>query len=553
MRSGLGIRPELFAPVFDQRPDLGFLEAHSENYFGESIARATLLELREHYPISLHGVGLSLGRADQLSAAHLAELKSLVDQVDPLFVSEHLAWSAYSHRHVPDLLPLPLTEGALGVMCQHIDQMQNALGRQILLENPSNYLVFDRLQIPEPEFLNTLAERTGCGLLIDVNNIHVSASNVGRNATAYVEALNTDFIGQYHLAGYTEVNREIDGVMESVLIDTHNDTVFDPVWELFERTLAKHGARPTLFEWDSDFPEFSVMLGECAKADKLLAQAVPGALNNAPQIFDSKPVVDPQLGELQTQFLDSIFKLQPAQTDISKAHQRRLHVYQNNVFGATQDYLAQVYPATRGVLGADFFKQYAQRHIQKLAPNNGNIHFYGVGFDSGIAEFEALQEMVYLADLMAYEWALHNAYYAANSDSIDPASVAQDELLTMLVAFNNTTTLIQSQYPIYEIHRQSLPEYQGEVAINLNQSQDSLLVYKTGHDVVTRVLDDQETAFLKEIQKSENLLQAIEALQGSILPETLSATLGLMFEARLLRATPVAVDKVADEIFVLTA
>ena len=175
MRAGLGIRPELFGPVLEQKPDVGFFEAHSENYFGSSLARAKLLEPRTHYPVSLHGVGLSLGRADDLDESHLAELKSLADEVDPMFVSEHLSWSAYSHRHLPDLLPLPLTEKALATMCDHIDRMQTALGRRVLVENPSNYLLFDQLQIPEPEFLNELASRSGCGLLLDVNNVHVSA------------------------------------------------------------------------------------------------------------------------------------------------------------------------------------------------------------------------------------------------------------------------------------------------------------------------------------------------------------------------------------------
>ena len=190
IKSGLGIRPELFPAVeeIDHAVDskFGFLEAHSENYFGESIARSKLLALREVYPVSLHGVGLSLGRADDLNQAHLAQLKDLVDQVEPCIVSEHLAWSAYSHYHLPDLLPLPLTKQAMSIVCQHIDQMQTVLGRQILIENPSNYLLFDQLQIPEADFLNELAQRTGCGLLMDVNNIHVSASNVGRDAAAYI-------------------------------------------------------------------------------------------------------------------------------------------------------------------------------------------------------------------------------------------------------------------------------------------------------------------------------------------------------------------------------
>ncbi|MFT5571736.1 MAG: hypothetical protein ACI9FR_000656, partial [Cryomorphaceae bacterium] len=281
MKCGLGIRPELFAAVFDRLPELGFLEAHSENYFGQSLARAKLLELREHYAISLHGVGLSLGRADNLNKAHLSELKSLVDEIQPSLVSEHLAWSAYSHRHLPDLLPLPLNADALELMCQHVDQMQSALGRQILVENPSNYLIFDEIQIPEPEFLNLLSSKTGCGLLVDVNNIHVSATNLQRDAKQYLDALDGAHISQYHLAGHTQVKRAIENGEETVLIDTHNQTVSKSVWGLYEYTINKHGVRPSLLEWDSDFPEFETVLAQCKKADRFLLDRSPPTLTTS--------------------------------------------------------------------------------------------------------------------------------------------------------------------------------------------------------------------------------------------------------------------------------
>lgn len=547
MRSGLGIRPELFTPVFEQKPDLGFLEAHSENYFGESIARTKLLELREDYPISLHGVGLSLGRADDLSAGHLSQLKQLVDEVDPLFVSEHLAWSAYSHRHVPDLLPLPLTDDALGVMCEHIDRMQSVLGRRILLENPSNYLLFDQLQIAEPDFLNSLAERTGCGLLVDINNIHVSATNLGRDSSAYMQALNTQAVCQYHLAGYTEVTRDVAGVSESVLIDTHNQTVFDPVWGLFSDALVLHGARPTLFEWDSDFPEFSVMLGECAKADKLLSAAKEG--NSTLQSSTNKTNVvqlkannmeSQALAESQVKFLDSLFNLESSHGDFKDAHQHRLWIYQNNVFGAAKEYLEQVFPATRGVVGADFFKQMAQIFIQNSPPATGNIHLFGDKFSEVLDSFAGLGDLVYLSDLVEYEWALHTAYYSVVSNAIDPSSLSQEQLLVADIEFNDSVTLLDSNFPIFEIHRQSLPDYADAVSIDLAQSQDALVVYKLGHDVQTKQLESAQMRVLKEIGSSENILQAIEALQGSTIEDTLSATLALVFEAQLLK--PVGVS-----------
>jgi len=538
VKSGLGIRPELFGPVesIDTAvdPKFGFLEAHSENYFGESIARSKLLQLREHYPISLHGVGLSLGRADDLNLKHLSELKELVDQIDPFIVSEHLAWSAYSHRHLPDLLPLPLTTQALDVICQHIDQMQTALGRQILIENPSNYLLFDQLQIPEPEFLNALAERAGCGLLMDVNNIHVSATNIGRDGVEYINAINSHAIGQYHLAGYTEVERNYEGITETVLIDTHNQTIYDPVWNLFDHVLATHGARPTLFEWDSDFPEFEVLVNECEKANLLLDKysEMPEPTSKSVQPLSSSAN---DLATEQDGFLKRVLAQNKTLSTAKTEHQHRIWIYQNNVFGAIQEYLEEVYPATRGVVGADFFKQMAQVFIQKTPPSVGNIHLYGKGFAKLCRSIEGLEGLPYLDDLIRYEWALHQSYYSVVSDALDPSSLPQDELLTAEVVLNNSVSLICSEYPIYQIQRQSLPEYDGEVSIDLNQSQDNVLIYKLGHQVHSLEIGREKAIFIQELEKNGNLLQAIEALQGSISADSLSSTLSLVFETKLLK------------------
>ena len=546
MRAGLGIRPELFGPVVQHKPEFGFLEAHSENYFGTSIARAKLLELRQDYPISLHGVGLSLGRADALDLNHLKELKQLADEVEPFLVSDHLAWSAYAHQHVPDLLPLPLTEQALNIVCSHVEQMQDALGRQILVENPSNYLVFDQLQIPEPEFLNELSRRTGCLLLVDVNNIHVSATNVKRDAIAYIDALDSNAIGEYHLAGYTEVDGDRGGVEERVLIDTHNQTVYPPVWDLFEHTLKVHGARPSLIEWDSDFPEFDVLLGECAKADKMLGGIEASAevtidTRAKPLTVKSKSPIVPQndglpLNNEQADFIEQLLALENNQLATAEAaYSHRFWIYQNNVFAALQEYLADVFPATKGVVGKDFFKQMAQVYIQKSPPKQGNIHSYGHHFADIVEYFEGLSDLVYLADLIRYEWALHSAYYAADEQPLDVSNIDQNDLLSMPVSLSENLHLIESNYPVLSIHAQSLPDYEGDIGVSLDQSQDKILVCRPGFEVITRLINGDQLELVKILQKSENLLQGIEALQGSISADSLSQALGLIFELSLLR------------------
>lgn len=535
MKCGLGIRPELFEQVLQEKPPLGFLEAHSENYFGDSFVRQKLIELRKHYPISLHGVGLSLGRADDLDEKHLSSLVALVNEISPFIVSEHLAWSAYSHRHIPDLLPLPLTEQALLIMSQHIDRMQQALGRQVLIENPSNYLLFDQLQIPEPEFLNQLTERTGCGLLVDVNNIYVSAINVGRDPVEYLAAIKTDAVMQYHLAGYTEVTRPLGEGVETLLIDTHDHPVYDPVWDLFAKALSMHGARPTLFEWDSDFPEFDVLINECRKADQRLdsSDGLAGkCISELKPVADEMPVGD--LDAFQDQFLTDVFGLSSLHDNAIVGQQHRISVYQNNLFGAMQGYLAEVYPATKGVVGDDFFKQMIQVLVQKEPPSAGNVHLYGGDLLAVMVHFEGLSSLPYLADLIRFEWALHSAYYGDLSGLIDPNSVPQQELLTLDVELNKSVSIIESDFPIMEIHRQSLPDYSGEVEVSLDQSSDKLLIFKQHHTVQSESINDDLTSTLKQVQKSQNLMQAIESLTGSIEMNDLSAYLGFILEKQLL-------------------
>lgn len=263
-QTGIGLRAPHMAEILAQKPAVGFLEAHSENYFGASPARHQLLQLRAHYDISLHGVGLSLGRADDLDKQHLQQVADLVNEVQPLFVSEHIAWSGFAHTHVPDLLPLPMTEEALDILCAHIDQVQTFLGRQILVENPSSYVRFTQSDMPEPAFLATLAKRTGCGLLLDINNIFVSAHNTGFDAADYLTSLDTDAVREIHLAGYQE-NTMADG--ETLYIDTHGKPVYPAVWKLYEQALAQFGDVPTLVEWDSDIPPLQTLLNEAAKAD----------------------------------------------------------------------------------------------------------------------------------------------------------------------------------------------------------------------------------------------------------------------------------------------
>lgn len=265
-RSGIGLREPHFEEILKNKPNISWLEAHSENYFDfGGVPHQYLKDIAQHYPISLHCIGLSLGSADGIDGAHLTALNRLVDEIDPIFVSDHLSWSGYDGRAVPDLLPLPFTEEALSILTRNIDLVQTTLNRQIFIENPSGYLDFIEQDMREPEFLNTLASQTGCGLLLDINNIHVSGQNIGFDTYAYIDTIDPKHVKECHLAGY-QVNIVDD---KEFLIDAHNNPIYDPVWALYDYAISKLGDIPTLIEWDADIPALSVLEQEAQKADHI--------------------------------------------------------------------------------------------------------------------------------------------------------------------------------------------------------------------------------------------------------------------------------------------
>nr|WP_086939247.1 DUF692 domain-containing protein [Thaumasiovibrio occultus] len=271
MPVGVGLRHPHFFDILSAKPTVGWLEIHSENYFQpRSEASLLLAQISEHYPISCHGVGLSLGSAEPLNPLHLNQLAELVKRVQPIAVSEHLSWSAINGQHFNDLLPLPYTHEALRNFCDHVDEVQTKLQRQILIENPSSYLSFENGDFSEWDFLVEMQKRTGCGLLLDLNNIYVSAFNHGFSADTYLAAIDPTSVKEIHLAGFTAKH-----LPEGELwIDTHSKPVNDAVWQLYRQWLTthskRHGVPATLIEWDSDIPPLDVLLAEAAKAEAII-------------------------------------------------------------------------------------------------------------------------------------------------------------------------------------------------------------------------------------------------------------------------------------------
>jgi uncharacterized protein (UPF0276 family) len=265
-RAGIGLRTPHFAALAEAHPPLSFIEVHSENYLADGgPALAWLERFRADYPVSLHGVGLSLGSVDPLDRRHLERLARLVRRIEPALVSEHLCWSGIGGRHLNELLPLPCSEEALGHVASRIAQVQDFLGRRILVENVSAYVQFAESTMDEGAFVVEAARRSGCGVLLDVNNAWVNAENHGTDARAFLAAFDASVVGEIHLAGPERV--------DDAWVDTHGSPVRSEVWELYAETVCRIGPVPTLIEWDTNVPALEVLLGEARQADRILAAA----------------------------------------------------------------------------------------------------------------------------------------------------------------------------------------------------------------------------------------------------------------------------------------
>jgi uncharacterized protein (UPF0276 family) len=270
-RAGVGLKPEHYDVIVETRPDIGWFEVHPENYMGDGGApHHFLTRVRENYPISFHGVGLSIGAAGDIDKVHLARLAGLMARYEPAVFSEHLAWSTHEGAYLNDLLPLPYTAETLDVVCRHVDEVQTLLGRRMLLENPSTYIAFQSSGMGEVDFLGEIARRTGCGLLLDVNNVFVSATNNGFDPAGYIAAFPIQHVGEIHLGGHASSE---DDCGLPLLIDAHDREVEDQVWALYRSVVSRAGAVPTLIEWDNDIPAWQTLHAEALRAEVILQAA----------------------------------------------------------------------------------------------------------------------------------------------------------------------------------------------------------------------------------------------------------------------------------------
>jgi uncharacterized protein (UPF0276 family) len=425
--AGVGLRAPHYRQFIEERPALGWLEVHTENYLDQAgWDWHVLQQLRRDYAVSLHGVGLGLGSARGFSAAHLERVAALALRVEPMLVSEHLSWGAVSDRNLNDLLPLTLDRAALDLLADRVDQVQHRLRRQVLLENVSTYVRFRDDAMSEAEFMAALARRTGCGLLLDVNNLYVNQRNHGEDGLAALAALAPGSVGEIHLAGHLET--------ATAVIDHHGAAVAEPVWELYRAALARFGRVPTLVEWDTDIPPLERLLAEARKADMMAAGAAPSSATTfarqAPTVAAAR-IEEPEpclvLAGRQQDFAAALFAPGASAPLLAQLKGEggaaKLALYRGNLTATWGKTLAAAYPVLRQLVGDEFFSALARAYGMANPSDDADLNRFGARFAQFLDGFEHVADYPYLADMARLEWALHRAHFAADASGIDAATL----------------------------------------------------------------------------------------------------------------------------------
>jgi uncharacterized protein (UPF0276 family) len=431
---GIGLRVPHYRRLLEEAPapGLGFLEVHTENYLARSGWDWHVLQsLRRDYPLSLHGVGLGLGSVQGFSEDHLERVRQLAAVIEPALVSEHLSWGALRDRQLNDLLPLRLDGAALDLVAARVERVQEVLKRRILVENVSTYLRFAGDAMSEAEFLAALACRTGCAILLDVNNLYVNQCNHGEDALAALDALAglpPGTVGELHLGGHL--------VTEHAVIDHHGDRIAPPVWALYREALARFGGVPTLIEWDTDVPAFEVLLEEAGEAARIAAEVAVDVGMTAPAVppqalpAASSTADHDALASLQQVFgaaLADPARLAALAPEL-KGDPGRLGIYRGNLTSAWRRALASSYPVLRRLLGSERFDNLARAYGRACPAQDPDLNRFG----AGLADFIEGEEPAWLADLARLEWAVHTAWYAPDASVGTPPEADPRAVLASL-------------------------------------------------------------------------------------------------------------------------
>jgi uncharacterized protein len=535
--TGASFKARYLDEILEDYDRVGFFEVHAENYMGAGgQPHAALERIRENFAISLHGVCMSIGGLRPLSRDHLSRFASLVERYEPAMVSEHLAWSTHDTVFYNDLLPLPYTDETLSRVCEHIDAVQSAIGRTLLLENPSTYVLFRDSTWSECEFLRAIVRRTGCGLLLDVNNVFVSAANHGFSAVDYIETFPLEHVGEIHLAGHAE---QSDDEGAPLLIDSHDRPVADPVWALFEKVIAKRGPVPTLVEWDSNLPEWPILKREARAAQVILDRCVAQDPASTDPIEKIEMHKEASKGGTDYPAAFAQALLRPDREEPvclsgpdGKGIKKRFNVYRNNVTVSLIDALADIYPATQRIVGEKFFREMARLHVRKSPPHSPLLFEYGRDFPEFIDRFEHTGGMPWLGDVARIERAWLDAYHAADAQPCQPDALAATDpaiLGDLRFRAHPSARIVCSSFPAVTIFTANRADGAVET-IESNRPEDALIT-RPNIDVAVRFLPLGGAAFLTALTAGKSLAEAASAGAEDAETFDLAANIGGMLEA----------------------
>ncbi len=523
---GLGLRSQHYPVITETWPKVDWFEAISENYMDTGGRPLQILEqVRHHYPIALHGTALSVGSIDLLNQNYLKRLRKLVDRIDPFIVSDHLCWSGVDGEVLHDLLPLPFTEEALQHVVGRVNQVQEFLGRRILLENVSTYVTYKHSMMPEWEFLTKIARRSGCGILLDVNNIYVNAVNHKFDPREYLKNIPAKFVGQIHLAGHTD--------MGSFLFDTHSAPIIDSVWELYREALSLLGPVSTLIEWDENIPQFEHLLEEAEKAKSIYKQFIGKPLT-AEQVKTAERAIHSKNGGTPVSLLDvqKWMKLRIQLQDENNespaavstrgflnpqggvAGEERMSVYANGYPARIQESLKEVYEAVHQVLGDDQFSEICHVYAHQYPSHDYNLNFVGRYFPEFLQGSPFSKAFPFLVDLAKLEWLIWESFHAFDEQPFQPhqlAEVPAEDWEHARVIFQPSVKLISSAWPILDIWR-TRRQRSEEVKVDLMNRSQQILVGRNKDQVRCELLDQTQAVLLSGLLSGENLGNVCEKL-----------------------------------------
>ncbi|NVI84806.1 DUF692 family multinuclear iron-containing protein [Janthinobacterium sp. BJB401] len=507
--AGVGLRAAHYRDFLARRPKVGWLEVHTENYLQPSGWDNHVLQaLRQDYPISLHGVGLGLGSARGFSEAHLQRVRAVVERIEPALVSEHLSWGAVAQQQLNDLLPLALNGAALDLLCARVGRVQDVLKRPILLENVSTCLRFADDAMSEAQFLAELARRSGCGLLLDINNLYVNQCNHGEDAFTAMQAIAPGSVGELHLGGHL--------LTPYAVIDHHGAAVADPVWDLYAAALLRFGAMPTLVEWDTDLPALDILLGEADKAQAMLARHAPqtpwqGTVLPSPP----PPVLLDALAAGQQAFATALLDAQAALPAFAgEAVPQRFSLYRGNLSATWRRILGHAYPVVLALVGKAFFGGLARAYGRQYPSDSADLNEFGARFADFLASFPPVADLPYLPDMARLEWAVHLAHYAADAQGLAPESLATlhpDQLEARRFSLHPACVLLASGWQVaalWQAHQEG--EEQGKFPQEL-QVASWALVCRTRWKAQVLVVDAAAHAALVMLQQGQTFGAALDA------------------------------------------